>query len=297
MAQASRSLLRGPSVVIQRFVDYFSIRHHPLIAPLALRETPSPTPSPLHRGEGKGKKLICVAWLVALMIPLASAAAPQVAADTVWKEALERIAAKDYDSASLRLLELRSQADFTKASEARFLLGVVLFRQQRWQEAVSELEPAAAELPLLADYALYYAASAYQGFGLKPQAIGLLSRLLVEHPDSLLAERAERERASLYAAVDLLSEAGKAYRDYLSRASDASQRREATLALAEILLKEGRQGESEGLLRQLWLKWPGNREAARAGELLSAMPEAPPFTPDEQFDRALALHVLSVPGR
>ncbi|MBM2837093.1 MAG: hypothetical protein HW409_1282, partial [candidate division NC10 bacterium] len=159
-----------------------------------------------------------------------------------------------------------------------------------WQEAVGLLEASAGQLPLLADYSLYLAASAHQGLGQKPQAIDLLSRLLLEHPSSLLAERAERERASLFADVNLLPAAEKAYRDYLSRASDASQRREVMLALAEILLKEGRQGESEGLLRQLWLKWPGNREAARAGELLSAMPEAPPFTPDEQFDRALALH-------
>jgi soluble lytic murein transglycosylase len=159
-----------------------------------------------------------------------------------------------------------------------------------WQEAAGLLEASAGQLPLVADYSLYLAASAYQGLGLKPQAIDLLSRLLLEHPGSLLAERAVRERANLYADVNLLSEAEKAYRDYLSRASDASQRREVTLALAEILLREERQGEAGELLRQLWLKWPGTREAVRAGELLNSMAEAPPFTLSEQFDRVLALY-------
>ncbi|MBF8260614.1 MAG: hypothetical protein HW376_143, partial [candidate division NC10 bacterium] len=227
---------------------------------------------------------------LALLVLIAASTSPQVDPQAAWKAALERIGAGDYQGAAPLLDDLRRRDGFPRAPEAGFLLGVSLHRQGMWQEAVGLLEASAGQLPLLADYSLYLAASAHQGLGQKPQAIDLLSRLLLEHPSSLLTERAERERASLYAAVNLLSEAGKAYRDYLSRASDASQRREATLALAEIFLKEGRQGEAEGLLRQLWLKWPGTREAARAGEILNAMPGAAPFTIDEQFDRALALY-------
>jgi len=237
--------------------------------------------------RGRAARVACP---LALLVLVAASATPQVDPQAAWKAALERIGAGDYQGAAPLLDDLRRRDGFPRAPEAGFLLGVSLHRQGMWQEAVGLLEASAGQLPLLADYSLYLAASAHQGLGQKPQAIDLLSRLLLEHPSSLLTERAERERASLYAAVNLLSEAEKAYRDYLSRALDASQRREATLALAEIFLKEGRQGEAEGLLRQLWLKWPGNREAARAGELLSAMTETPPFTPDEQFDRALALH-------
>ena len=254
MTQASRSLPQGPSIVIQ------------------------------------GKKLISVAWLLVLLVPLATAAVPQVDPQATWRAALERIGAGDYRGAAPLLDDLRRRDGFPRAREAGFLFGVSLHRQGMWQEAAGLLEASVGQLPLVADYSLYLAASAYQGLGLKPQAIDLLSRLLLEHPGSLLAERAVRERANLYADVNLLSEAEKAYRDYLSRASDASQRREATLALAEIFLKEGRQGEAEELLRQLWLKWPGTREAVRAGELLNSMAEAPPFTLSEQFDRVLALY-------
>jgi len=200
-----------------------------------------------------GRRAARVACPLALFVLVAASASPQVDPQTAWKAALERIGAGDYQGAAPLLDDLRRRDGFPKAREAGFLYGVSLHRQGMWQEATGLLEASAGQLPLLADYALYLAASAYQGLGLKPQAIDLLSRLLLEHPSSLLAERAERERASLFADVNLLPAAEKAYRDYLSRASDASQRREATLALAEILLKEGRQGESEGLLRQLWL--------------------------------------------
>jgi soluble lytic murein transglycosylase len=240
-------------------------------------------------GRRRGRE-ICVAWLAALVIPLTSAASPQAGPDASWREVLERIAAKDYDGASLRLLELRRQADFAKASEARFLLGVVLFRQQRWQEAVSELEPAAGEHPLLADYALYLAASAYQNLGLKSQALAALSRLLQEQPDSLLVEQAERERARLYAEAGQLPQAELSYRDYLARAPELGGRREAMLALADVNLKQGNRVDAEALLRQLWLKWPESREAAQAGDLLASMPEASPFTREEQFERALILY-------
>ncbi|MGH7428766.1 MAG: transglycosylase SLT domain-containing protein, partial [Candidatus Methylomirabilaceae bacterium] len=55
-------------------------------------------------------------------------------------------------------------------------------------------------------------------------------------------------------------------------------------------LKQGNRADAEALLRQLWFKWPESREADQAGDLLASMPEARPFTSEEQFDRALTLH-------
>lgn len=261
MTRACKSLPRGPSVVIQRF-----------------------------RGEGRGRKLISFAWLLALVVPFVTAAVLQSDPQAAWNEALQRIGAKDYQGAAPLLDDLRRKNDFQKSQEAGFLLGIAFIRQQRWQEAVELLETAAARLPLLADYALYHAGSAYQSLGMKPQALAVFSRLLQEFPDSLLAEQAERERAGLYADAGLLSQAETSYRDYLARASDSVRRREAMLALAEMNLKRGNRRDAEELLRQLWFKWPESREAARAGELLKSMAEAQQFTLDEQFERANTLY-------
>jgi len=242
------------------------------------------------RSERRRRPEICVVWLAALMIPLTSAASPQLAPDVAWREALERIAAKDYDGASKRLLVLRGQTDFAKASEVRFLLGVAFFRQQRWHEAVSELEPVVWGLPLLADYALYLAGSAYQNLELKPQALASFSRLLQEQQDSLLVEQAERERARLYVEAGQLPQAELSYRDYLARSPELGGRREAMLALADVYLKQGSRVDAEALLRQLWFKWPESREATQAGDLLASMPEARPFTREDRFERALILY-------
>ncbi|MGH7409999.1 MAG: transglycosylase SLT domain-containing protein, partial [Candidatus Methylomirabilis sp.] len=110
------------------------------------------------------------------------------------------------------------------------------------------------------------------------------------HPDSLLAEQAEQERAGLYAEAGLFPRAEVSYRDYLARASDAGRRRGAMLALAEIDVRQGNQRDGEEMLRQLWLKWPESPEAARASQLLAVMAGAQPFTLDEQFERALTLY-------
>ena len=238
----------------------------------------------------RGRKAIAVTCLLIALVPLAAAAPPQVEPESAWRLALERIGAKDYQGAAPLLDDLHKSDAFSKANEAGFLLGVSLYRQQRWQEAAPALEAAAAQLPALADYALYYAASADEALGLKSEALATLSRLLQEHPASLLSERAQRDRARLYADANLLSQAEEAYRDYLSRASDAARRREAMLALAEITLKGEKRREAEDLLRELWLKWPGSREAVRAAELLTSMAEAQPFTLDEQFESALTLY-------
>ncbi len=240
--------------------------------------------------RARKRNVISVACALILVVPLASAALPQVDPESAWRAALERIGAKDYQGAALLLDDLRGRDGFQRAKEAGFLLGISLYRQQRWQEAIGPLEAATEQLPALADYALYFAASAFQALGQRPQALAAYTRLLQEHPNSLLTERAERERANLYADANLLSRAEEAYRDYLSRASDSARRREAMLALAEVTLKGGKRQEAEDLLRQLWLKWPGTPEAVRAGELLTAMVEAQPFTLAEQFERGLTLY-------
>lgn len=243
------------------------------------------------KSECRRRRDLRVTWLAALlMVPLTSVASTLVTPEAAWKEALERIAAKDYDGASHRLFELRGRADFAKTAEARFLLGVALFRQQRWQEAVGELEPVVWEQPLIADYALYLAASAYQHLDMKPQALAIFSRLLLEQPDSLLIEQAERERARLYVEAGQLAQAELSYRDYLARAPELGGRREAMLALADVYLKQGSRVDAEATLRQLWFKWPESREAAQAGERLASMPEARPFSREEWFERALTLY-------
>ncbi|MGB4781238.1 transglycosylase SLT domain-containing protein, partial [Candidatus Methylomirabilis sp.] len=222
--------------------------------------------------------------------PLPATASPEVSATLQWREALTRIGTHDYQGAAPLLDEMRHRDGFSKAHEANFLLGVVLYRQKQWREAADALEVAATQVPVLGDYALYYAASAYQALGLNSQALATLSRLLHEYPESLLTERTRQERARLYFDANQLAQAEEAYRDYLSRASGEARRREAQLALAEIAVKEDKRREAETLLRELWLKWPASREAARAGELLASMAEVPPFTLDEQFERALSLY-------
>jgi len=237
------------------------------------------------------------AFLRALSAPL-DAAAQEAPAAPIWQEALSRIELYDHQAAIPLLDDLRRRENFSRAREAQFLLGMALFRQKQWQEAADVLEAAAAQVPSLGDYALYYAASAYQTLNLNAPALTILSRLLHEYPDSLLAERARQERARLYLSANQLAPAEEAYRDYLAHASSDARRREAFLALAEIALKlvpdpdrgADKQQEAEGWLHELWLKWPGTREAARADELLASMPQAPPFTADEQFERALSLH-------
>lgn len=242
------------------------------------------------------------ALLPALSAPL-YAAAQDAPAALIWQEALGRIDAYDNQAAIPQLDNLRRREDFPRAREAQFLLGVALYRQKQWQEAADVLEAAAAQVPSLGDYALYYAASAYQTLGLNTQALTILSRLLREYPDSLLTERARLELARLHLSEHQLAPAEEAYRNYLVHASSDARRREAHLALAEIALQlapdrpresgdreADKRREAEAWLRELWLKWPGTREGERASELLTSIPEAPPLTVDEQFERALSLH-------
>jgi len=262
-----------------------------------VRPTP-PRRSRLHLVFCSRFKPAGLTVLLMLLAPLHAAASPEAPPTPLWREALTRIGTHDYQGAVPLLDDLRHRDGFSRAHEANFLLGVVLYRQKQWQEAADALEVAATQVPVLGDYALYYAASAYQTLGLNSRALATLARLLHEHPKSLLTERARQERARLYFDANQLAQAEEAYKEHLSRASGEARRREAQLALAEIAVKlvpdpdrgADKRREAEALLRELWLKWPASREAARAGELLASMAEVPPFTLDERFERALSLY-------
>src|SRR5574337_572051 len=256
-------------------------------------------PAALRRGLGRaGRGPARLVWACVTMVGLTGllllAPLPATASEgsdaPLWQEALARLGTQDYVGAGPLFDEIRHRQGFSRANEANFLLGVVLYRQKQWQEAADTLEVAATQVPLLGDYALYYAASAYQALGRNTQAVATLSRLLHDYPESPLAERVRQERARLYLDANQLAQADEAYQDYLSHASSETRRREARLALAEIAVRADKPREAEALLRELSLRWPGTREGVRADELLTAMADTPPFTAEERFERALILY-------
>lgn len=174
--------------------------------------------------------------------------------------------------------------------QVSFLRGVLALRQGRLPEAAERLEQAAAALPLLADYALFWLAAARRQAGEFAPAAATLQRLLEEHPESLFVERAARALLRSWFEAGELALAEAAVGRYLAGAPTGPGRAEAWFTLGEIFQRTDRPGPAEEVLRRIWIELPASPESRRAREALAAMPGARPFTPDERFRRAMTLH-------
>ncbi len=177
----------------------------------------------------------------------------------------------------------------TLRTQIDLLLGIALLRQMRIEEAVVRLQAATAH-PLLADYALYNLGQAQRWAGRRDLAAEALRQLVDQHPQSVLLDRAQREMPRDYLEAGQLPQAEEAAAKFLAAHPTNSGRAEMRLTLGEILLRAGRSEEAEDTLRRLWLELPASPESQRAQDLLAIIPGARPFTADEQFRRAVALH-------
>jgi soluble lytic murein transglycosylase len=175
---------------------------------------------------------------------------------------------------------------------ADLLLGLLLMRQNQPEEAIAYLERAALSFPLLGDYALYFLAQAEQDAGRNGIAAAVLSRLVEQHPESLYLERVRRELPRDWLQADEFTQAEEAALQYLSLFPQGPGRALVWVTLGEALLRLDRAERAEEILRRVWIEFPGGPESQRAKDLLATIPGLRPFTPEEQFRRALTLYHL-----
>jgi soluble lytic murein transglycosylase len=220
--------------------------------------------------------------------------------ETTLQAAAQSVETGDVTTAreSLLTLDAPDVPPFVR-TQADLLLGILLLRELRFDEAAVRLE-AAVSHPLLADYALYHLAQAQRQAGRPDQAAETLGKLVTSHPQSLFLERASREMPRDFLDASQLVQAEESARKYLSAVSANSGRSAVRLTLGEILLRAGRTEEAEEVFRRLWVDVPSTPESQRAKELLSTIPTGRPFTAEEQFQRATTLyhagrHALAIP--
>lgn len=210
--------------------------------------------------------------------------------DEKLEKAAQRLKAKDYRGAR----ENARAAD--DAPEKYLIAGVAAYRLDDWAEAAVLLDRAAKELPLLADYSLFWQSDALYQAGKYGESIEALQALLHDWPESPLIRRARLLYADDLFALNNFKGAKAAYihfvelypsgRDSLTAVYQAARCREG-LGEVEKAVQE---------LRNLWLSYPASPVAENAAEKLRELASrgfpAAPYTADELLKRAGALYNL-----
>lgn len=186
---------------------------------------------------------------------------------------------------SLRLAaEFYKQGNYDKAAEAadkasdcgmkEFIVGRALYRQKNWQPAATHLEKAARDLPLVADYSLYYLGDSLYQLGRYEEAAASLQKLLKEHPSSPMARAAEILRADALFAMKRTTDAHEAYQKFIERYASGSDALHAAFQAALCRRDDGHPEKAVLELHAMRISNPDTAIAANAEEELRALAAA-----------------------
>lgn len=182
------------------------------------------------------------------------------------------------------------------SGEIHFLAGMAAYRSACWAEAEKRLALAAAEFPLLADYADIYRAKALESLNRPLEMIAPLDDLLSRYKESRMKKEALFMKGNAYFSSGSWAQAISIYQSYISLYPSGT---DAITASFRMALCREKQGDREGAflqLRTLWLTAPSSAAADEAAKEMDRMVSEGatrlPYKPEELFKRAVTLYDL-----
>jgi len=200
----------------------------------------------------------------------------------------------------LKLKDYRGAWENAKAAaavpEKDLIASVAAYRLGEWSEAAELLGRAATELPLVADYTLFWQADALFHGGRHDEALEAIKRLFRDWHESPLVRRARMLQADILFARGDLKEAQAAYIHFVETYPSGSDSIAAIYQAARCREGLGEEQKAVQELRSLWLAYPTSPVAddaeKRMRELASRGFAAAPYSADELFRRATTLYNL-----
>ncbi len=210
--------------------------------------------------------------------------------DVKLANAAQRLKLKDYRGA------LDSAKGAADTPEKDLIAGVAAYRLEEWAEAADLLGKAAKELPLVADYPLFWQANALFRTARYDEALETVKRLLRDWPESPLVRRSRMLQADILFARKDLKDAQTAYIRFVEIYPSGSDSINAVYQAARCREGLGDVEKAVQELRGLWLAYPASTVAEEADESLRELARrgfaAAPYTADELFRRANTLYNL-----
>ncbi|GLI36625.1 transglycosylase SLT domain-containing protein [Geobacter hydrogenophilus] len=191
---------------------------------------------------------------------------------------------------------LDNAMDATESPERNLIAGVAAYRLEEWVKAAELLGKAAKELPLLADYCLFWQADALYHTARYDEALEAAKRLLHDRPESPLVRRTRRLQADILFARGDLKEAQAVYIRFVESYPSGGDSLTAMYQAARCREGLGEKAKAVQELRNLWLAYPASPVAEDAEESMRQLERqgfpASPYTADELFRRASTLYNL-----
>lgn len=181
--------------------------------------------------------------------------------------------------------------------EDRFKKGYCFIKLGQFQEGVTRLTGLENELPLIADYVIYYQGAGYENLGDTANAAAQFNKVITGYPDSGIKKKTLARLGGIYTSTGDYANAERIFRSLYAEESDRDLKASYLEGLGQALEKQGKYTDAVNTYKQVWVEFPETKSsfsAQRAAQQISAAGGAP-FAPTESdyLQRADKLYELS----
>lgn len=181
--------------------------------------------------------------------------------------------------------------------EDRFKKGYCFTQLGQFQEGVNRLTGLEKELPVIADYVIYYQGAGYENLGDLGNAVIQFNRVLTGYTDSGLKKKTLSRLGNIYTESGDYANAARIFRSLFAEESDRDLKASYLESLGQALEKEGKYAEAVNTYKQVWVEFPETKSSfsAQKEALQLGAAHGVPFVPTESdyLQRADTLYKLS----
>ncbi len=179
----------------------------------------------------------------------------------------------------------------------RFKKGYCFIKLGQFEQGVTRLKGLETELPLVADYVIYYQGAGYENLGDLTSASLMFNRVLTEYPDSGLKKKTLARLGNIYTQTADSANAERIFRSLYNEESDRDLKASYLESLGQAMEQQGKYSEAVSIYKQVWVDFPDTKNAGTSQQAASQISASQgiPFVPTEYdyLQRANTLYSYS----
>jgi len=166
------------------------------------------------------------------------------------------------------LAQLNCQSEIyqpaTNDPKDKFKKGYCFIKLGQFQEGVTRLNGVANELPVVADYVIYYQAAGYENLGDYANSSVLFNTILTQYPESGLEKKTLARLGNIYTQSGDYGNAERIFKSLSLEEKNRSLKASYIYALGEALEKQGKYSDAISTYKRVWVQYPETKSSSEA---------------------------------
>jgi len=146
----------------------------------------------------------------------------------------------------------------------KFKKGYCFIKLGKFEEGVTRLRGVENELPIVADYILYYQGAGYQNLGDFSNASVAFNKILTQYPGSGVKKKSLERLGNVYTDAGDYTNAERTFRALYGEESDRHKKASYLYSLGSALEKQGKYRDASAVYKRVWIEYPETKASSDA---------------------------------